>query len=202
MDAFYASVEIRDNPALKGKPLIIGSMPNERGVVATCSYEARKYGVHSGMNIKDAYRKCPDGIYMHPNFDKYKMVSARLHEIWAAYASASEYIALDEAYLDVKEKAKDWDGARQIARLIKQRTREEVGLSCSVGLAYSKTAAKRRAKKKSRMAIMRSLMRRHSGNSLQAEMSALYIRWALKQRRSLTHTGSIRFLISAITGKE
>ena len=148
MDAFYASVEIRDNPALKGKPLIIGSMPNERGVVATCSYEARKYGVHSGMNIKDAYRKCPDGIYMHPNFDKYKMVSARLHEIWAAYASASEYIALDEAYLDVKEKAKDWDGARQIARLIKKRTREEVGLSCSVGLAYSKTAAKTASEEK------------------------------------------------------
>lgn len=148
MDAFYASVEIRDNPALKGKPLIIGSVPNERGVVATCSYEARKYGVHSGMNIKDAYRHCPDGIYMHPNFDKYKEVSAKLHEIWATYASASEYIALDEAYLDIKEKAKDWDGARQIARLIKQRTRDEVGLSCSVGLAYSKTAAKTASEEK------------------------------------------------------
>lgn len=148
MDAFYASVEIRDNPQLKGKPLIIGSMPNERGVVATCSYEARKYGVHSGMNIKDAYRQCPNGIYMHPNFDKYKKVSAQLHEIWADYASASEYIALDEAYLDVKEKAKDWDGARQIAKLIKQRTRDEVGLTCSVGLAYSKTAAKTASEEK------------------------------------------------------
>ena len=148
MDAFYASVEIRDNPALEGKPLIIGSMPNERGVVATCNYEARKYGVHSGMNIKDAYRQCPDGIYMHPNFDKYKKESSRLHEIWADYASASEYIALDEAYLDVKEKAKDWDGARQIAKLIKQRTRDEVGLSCSVGLAYSKTAAKTASEEK------------------------------------------------------
>ena len=124
MDAFYASVEIRDNPQLKGKPLIIGSMPNERGVVATCSYEARKYGVHSGMNIKDAYRQCPNGIYMHPNFDKYKKVSAQLHEIWADYASASEYIALDEAYLDVKEKAKDWDGARQIAK----RSSKEPGM--------------------------------------------------------------------------
>ena len=148
MDAFYASVEIRDNPDLKGKPLIIGSMPNERGVVATCSYEARKYGVHSGMNIKDAYRKCPDGIYMHPNFEKYKTVSAKLHEIWKTYASASEYIALDEAYLDVKEKAKDWDGARQIANRIRQRTKDEVGLSCSVGLAYSKTAAKTASEEK------------------------------------------------------
>ena len=72
MDAFYASVEVRDNPALAGKPLIIGALPTERGVVATCSYEARKYGIHSAMNIKEAYRLCPNGIYMHGNFDKYR----------------------------------------------------------------------------------------------------------------------------------
>ena len=148
MDAFYASVEIRDNPSLGGKPLIIGSLPKERGVVATCSYEARKYGVHSGMNIKDAYRLCPNGIYMHPDFDKYKAVSAQLHTIWDAYASASEAVALDEAYLDVTEKAGDWDGARQIARMIKQRTRDELHLTCSVGLAYSKTAAKTASEEK------------------------------------------------------
>ena len=148
MDAFYASVEMRDDPSLRGKPLIIGSMPNERGVVATCSYEARKYGIHSAMNIKEAYRRCPNGIYMHPNFDKYKAVSAQLHEIWSAYATASEYIALDEAYLDVTEQAKDFDGARNIARTIKQRTRDEVGLSCSVGVAYSKTAAKTASEEK------------------------------------------------------
>ena len=105
MDAFYASVEVRDDPSLQGKPLIIGSLPHERGVVATCSYEARKYGVHSAMNIKDAYRLCPKGVYMHPNFDKYKAVSAQLHQIWNAYASALESVALDEAYLDVTEKA-------------------------------------------------------------------------------------------------
>ena len=148
MDAFYASVETRDDPSLRGKPLIIGSLPHERGVVATCSYEARRYGVHSGMNIKDAYRLCPGGIYRRPNFDKYKTVSAQLHAIWDAYASASEAIALDEAYLDVTEKAGDWEGARQIARLIKQRTRDELGLSCSVGLAYSKTAAKTASEEK------------------------------------------------------
>ena len=142
MDAFYASVEMRDNPALRGKPLIIGSMPNERGVVATCSYEARKYGVHSAMNIKEAYRLCPNGIYMHPDFEKYKAVSARLNEIWNTYASASERISLDEAYLDVTEQAVDWEGARRIGRTIKQRVRDEVGLTCSVGVAYSKTAAK------------------------------------------------------------
>ena len=142
MDAFYASVEIRDNPSLKGKPLIIGSLPKERGVVATCSYEARTYGVRSGMNIKEAYRLCPKGIYMHPDYNKYKAVSQKLHEIWYSYASEAEAIALDEAYLDITEQAKDEEGARRIAQLIKQRTRNEVGLTCSVGLAYSKTAAK------------------------------------------------------------
>lgn len=148
MDAFYASVEMRDDPSLRGKPLIIGSLPNERGVVATCSYEARKYGIHSAMNIKEAYRLCPGGVYMHPNFDKYTAVSEQLHEIWNAYATAAEYIALDEAYLDVTEKAVSWKGAREIARTIKQRTRDELGLSCSVGVAYSKTAAKTASEEK------------------------------------------------------
>ena len=110
MDAFYASVEIRDNPSLRGKPLIIGSLPHERGVVATCSYEARRFGVHSAMNIKEAYRLCPQGIFMHPDFDKYKAVSAQLNAIWDSYASASQRISLDEAYLDVTEQAVDWEG--------------------------------------------------------------------------------------------
>ena len=148
MDAFFASVETRDNPSLRGKPLIIGSLPQERGVVATCSYEARKYGVHSAMNIKEAYRRCPNGIYMHPNMDKYKAVSARLHEIWNTYASAAEAIALDEAYLDVTEQAKSMEGARRIARTIKQRIKAELGLTCSVGVAYSKTAAKTASEEK------------------------------------------------------
>jgi len=148
MDAFYASVEIRDNPSLRGKPLIIGARPNERGVVATCSYEARKYGVHSAMNIKEAYRLCPNGIYLHPNFEKYKRVSEQLHEIWNEYASASETIALDEAYLDVTEAAVDLAGARKIGQRIKRRTRDELGLTCSVGVAYSKTAAKTASEEK------------------------------------------------------
>ena len=148
MDAFYASVEIRDNPELAGKPLIIGSLPTERGVVATASYEARKYGVHSGMNIKEAYRLCPKGIYMHPDFDKYRAVSDQLHDIWNDYATAAESIALDEAYLDITETAGDWDGARKIAETIKRRTREEVHLTCSVGIAYSKTAAKTASEEK------------------------------------------------------
>ena len=141
-------MEIRDNPALRGKPLIIGSFPRERGVVATCSYEARKYGVHSAMNIKEAYRRCPQGIYMHPNMDKYRAVSRQLHEIWNSYASAAETVALDEAYLDVTSRAKNLEGARRIAMTIKQRTRDEIGLTCSVGVAYSKTAAKMASEEK------------------------------------------------------
>ena len=148
MDAFFASVEVRDDPSLRGKPLIIGALPHERGVVATCSYEARTYGVHSAMNIKEAYRLCPHGVYMHGNYEKYKAVSNQLHAIWNSYASASETIALDEAYLDVTERAGDFDGARRIACEIKRRTREELGLTCSVGVAYSKTAAKTASEEK------------------------------------------------------
>ena len=148
MDAFYASVEIRDDPGLKGRPLIIGALPRERGVVATCSYEARKYGVRSGMNIKEAYALCPTGVYKHPDFDRYRRVSRQLHDIWNDYADASETIALDEAYLDVTGRAASWDEARSFARRIKERTRDETGLSCSVGLAYSKSAAKTASEEK------------------------------------------------------
>lgn len=148
MDAFYASVELRDHPELKGKPLIIGSLPHERGVVATASYEARKYGVHSAMNIKEAYRLCPNGVFMHPNFDKYRAVSNQLHAIWNSYASAAETIALDEAYLDVTRTAGSWERAREFAREIKRRTLEELRLTCSVGLAYSKSAAKTASEEK------------------------------------------------------
>ncbi len=105
MDAFYAAVEMRDDPTLRGKPLIIGALPHERGVVATCSYEARRFGVRSGMNIKEACALCPDGIFRHPQFEKYKAVSAQLHEIWNTYVGAAESVALDEAYLDVTEQA-------------------------------------------------------------------------------------------------
>lgn len=148
MDAFFAAVEIRDDPSLRGKPLIIGSLPHERGVVATCSYEARRYGVHSAMNIKDAFRLCPNGVYMHPNLEKYKAISEQLHKIWNSYATALEAVAFDEAYLDVTEEAGDYAGARLIGYEIRRRIREELGLSCSVGVAYSKTAAKTASEEK------------------------------------------------------
>lgn len=148
MDAFYASVEVRDDPSLAGKPLIIGSLPTERGVVATCSYEARKFGIHSAMNIKEAYRLCPSGIFMHPNFDKYRDVSRQLRAIWNDYAVVMEPIALDEAYLDVTYSAGTFERAAEMGREIKTRVKNETGLTCSVGVAYSKTAAKTASEEK------------------------------------------------------
>ncbi len=142
MDAFYASVEMRDNPELQGKPVIIGAQPDQRGVVSTCNYEARKYGVHSAMNIKEAYRLCPNAIFIPPDFHKYQAVSEQLHEIWGEYASALEGIALDEAFLDVTSTAITFDRAREFAQEIKRRVLDETGLTCSVGLAYCKMAAK------------------------------------------------------------
>jgi len=142
MDAFYASVEVRDDPSLRGKPLIIGSLPGERGVVSTCSYEAREYGVRSAMNIKEAYSLCPNGVYMHPNMVKYKDASRQIHRIWRDFTPVLESIALDEAYLDVTETAKDFDSARVFAHEIKRRTLDEVGLTCSVGLSYCMAGAK------------------------------------------------------------
>ena len=142
MDAFYAAVEVRDDPELRGKPLIIGALPHERGVVSTCSYEARKYGVRSAMSIKEAYRLCPNGIYMHPNMGKYIDASERIHDIWLSYTDIIEYISLDEGFLDVTGSAAHFGGANIIGHLIKERTAAETGLTCSVGIGYSKTSAK------------------------------------------------------------
>jgi DNA polymerase-4/DNA polymerase IV (DinB-like DNA polymerase) len=142
MDAFYAAVEVRDNAELAGKPLIIGSLPHERGVVATASYEARKFGIHSGQSIKDAYRRCPHGIYMHPNFEKYTAISRLIREIWDTYTDLIECIALDEGYLDITQSAWLFGGAEKIGRDIKKRTLNDTGLTCSVGIGYSMMSAK------------------------------------------------------------
>ena len=142
MDAFYAAVEVRDNPNLAGKPLIIGALPDERGVVSTCSYEARKFGVRSAMSIKEAYRRCPNGIYMHPNMSKYQEASAQVRKIWSDYTDLCEYISLDEGFLDVTGSAHLFGGAQAIGHEIKRRTKDSVGLTCSVGAGYSLMSAK------------------------------------------------------------
>lgn len=142
MDAFYASIEMRDNPSLRDVPLIIGAKPSERGVVSTCNYEARKYGMRSGMNIKEAYSLCPDGTYLHPDFRKYHAVSDHLHEIWSSYSEKIEYIAFDEAYLDLTGKVHSYDEVETLALDLKKRVLDETNLTCSVGIGYSKSAAK------------------------------------------------------------
>ncbi len=142
MDAFYAAVEMRDDPRLKDKALVIGALPSERGVVATCNYKARKYGIRSAMNIKEAYNRCPGAVYMHPNFTKYRKVSAELYRIWSDYSDCIERISLDEAYLDVSEKLADFGEAMELARQIQSRTLRELRLGCSVGVGYSLMSAK------------------------------------------------------------
>ena len=148
MDAFYASVEIRDNPRLKDKPVVIGALPNERGVVSTCNYIARKYGIHSAMNIKEAYRLCPHAVFMHGDYEKYHQVSAQLHHIWETYADVTEYIAWDEGYLDVTRMVRNFHSPEELGLLIKARVKAETGLTCSVGIGYSKSAAKTASEEK------------------------------------------------------
>lgn len=142
MDAFFAAVEAQDNPAYRGQPLVVGALPGQRGVVSTASYEARKFGVRSAMPIAEAYQRCPQAIYVKPRIDRYHAVSKDLHQIWASYTNRLEFLALDEAYLDLTDLALTWDQAVDLAREIKHRTKETLGLTCSLGLAYSKAAAK------------------------------------------------------------
>jgi len=142
MDMFFAAVEIRDDPSLAGKPLIIGAMPGSRGVVSTCSYEARKFGVRSAMPISEAYRRCPHGIYMHPNGHKYVAASRQIQGICSRYTDLMEYYSLDEGSLDVTGSTKLFGSAEHIGLEIKRRIREETGLPCSVGIGYSIMSAK------------------------------------------------------------
>src|SRR3954468_20886049 len=141
MDAFYASVEQRDNPELRGKPVAVGSS-RERGVVAAASYEARRYGVHSAMASVTAKRKCPDLVFVKPRFEVYKQVSLQIRDIFAEYTSLVEPLSLDESYLDVTEKLKGIAHATQIARELRLRIREQTGLTASAGVSYNKFLAK------------------------------------------------------------
>ena len=142
MDAFFAAIEMRDNPELKGKPLIIGALPTERGVVTTCSYEARKFGIHSAMNIKEAYRRCPHGIFMHGDMKKYARASEEIHKIMLKYTDCIEFVALDEGYMDVTASLRLFGSAEEIGRQLKKEVFEKVGVTCSVGVSYCMMGAK------------------------------------------------------------
>lgn len=141
MDAFYASVEQRDNPNLRGKPVAVGGS-KERGVVAAASYEARQYGIHSALASAIAHRKCPHLIFVKPNFEKYRAVSQQIREIFHEYTDLVEPLSLDEAYLDVTKNKKGIETATRIARQIRQSIWEQTGLHASAGISINKFLAK------------------------------------------------------------
>ncbi|MVT09858.1 DNA polymerase IV [Chitinophaga tropicalis] len=143
MDAFYASVEQRDNPEYRGKPIVVGGSPEGRGgVVATASYEARKFGVRSAMPSKRALQLCPDAIFVRPRFDVYKDVSRHIREIFSRYTDIIEPLSLDEAYLDVTTDKQHIGSAIEIAKLIKQAIWDELNLTASAGISVNKFVAK------------------------------------------------------------
>ncbi|MBT5330524.1 MAG: DNA polymerase IV [Porticoccaceae bacterium] len=142
MDAFYASVEQRDNPELRGKPVIVGGKPDSRGVVAACSYEARKFGIHSAMPSSRAGRLCPDAIFVKGRFDAYREASRQMHEIFHEYTDLIEPLSLDEAYLDVTHCEHCQGSATLIAKEIKLKVKERMNLVVSAGVSYNKFLAK------------------------------------------------------------
>ena len=141
MDAFYASVEQRDNPELRGKPVAVGGS-RERGVVAAASYESRKFGVRSAMASVTARRLCPDLIFVPPRFDVYRAVSLQIRRIFAEHTLVIEPLSLDEAYLDVTENLQNIPSATEIATMIRAKILEETGLTASAGISYNKFLAK------------------------------------------------------------
>lgn len=145
MDAFYASVEQRDRPEFRGRPVIVGADPQDgrgRGVVAACSYEARKFGIHSAMPISQAFRRCPDGVFLRPDMAKYIEASRHIREIFRKLTPLVEPISIDEAFLDVSEKASDEREAIRLARRLKAGIFRRHRLTASVGIGPSKFIAK------------------------------------------------------------
>ena len=142
MDAFYASVEQRDNPEYRGKPLAVGGSANQRGVVAAASYEARKFGIHSAMPSKIAIARCPNLIIVYPRFDTYRKISAQIHNIFRYYTDIFEPVALDEAYLDVTENKQGLPYASTVARHIRAKIYQETNLTASAGVSINKFLAK------------------------------------------------------------
>lgn len=142
MDAFYASVEQRDRPELRGLPVIVGADPKGRGVVSACSYEARTFGVHSAMPISRAYRACPQGIYLPVDMDKYARVSAEIMAVLSAFSPLVEPVSVDEAFIDLTGTETLWGPPFEAVRRIKARIKDETGLTASAGLAANKFVAK------------------------------------------------------------
>ncbi|TNE87568.1 MAG: DNA polymerase IV [Deltaproteobacteria bacterium] len=142
MDAFYASVEQRDDPALRGRPVVVGGTPDGRGVVAAASYEARAFGVRSAMSASKARKLCPDAVFLRGDFGKYRRVSRQVFAIFHDTTELVEGLSLDEAYLDVTENKLGMDRASEIAKLVRARIKDELSLTASAGVAPLKFVAK------------------------------------------------------------
>ena len=142
MDAFFAAVEQRDFPKYRNKPLVVGGDPFSRGVVATCSYEARPYGIHSAMPTSRAYRLCPQAIFVRPRFEAYQEVSQCIRQIFFDFTDLVEPLSLDEAYLDVTRSERNNGSATLIAKAIKSRIKQSTQLTASAGVSYNKFLAK------------------------------------------------------------
>lgn len=142
LDAFFASVEQRENPELKGKPVIVGAGPHERGVVSTCSYEARKFGVRSAMPSRTAYKLCPHGIFVPPDMKRYKAASRQVFAIFSRYTPFVQPVSIDEAFLDISGSAHLFGGGEKLAHDLRRAVREECALTCSAGLAPNRLLAK------------------------------------------------------------
>lgn len=142
MDAFYAAIEVLDHPGWKGKPLVVGSPPDKRGVVATCSYEARKFGIHSAMPSRTAGKLCPHAVFVEPRMGRYAEISGRIMAIFEEFTPLVEPLSLDEAFLDVAGALHIWGDTVAIARDLKERIRSRIGLTASVGVAPNKFLAK------------------------------------------------------------
>jgi DNA polymerase-4 len=142
MDMFYAAVEMRDRPELRGKPLVVGGRPDSRSVATTANYEARQFGIHSGMSCAQARRLCPQCLFIPPDFKKYQQVSEQIHAIFHEFTDLVESVSLDEAYLDVTRNKKNEPSATRLAREIKARIFTATGLTASAGVAASRFVAK------------------------------------------------------------
>ena len=142
MDAFYAAVEQRDNPSLRGRPVIVGSPPDRRGVVATCSYEARRFGVRSAMPSREAFRLCPTAVFIKPDMQRYQEASVRIFKVLECFSPLVEPISIDEAFLDVSGVLRLFGNPENIASLLRRQIRAELDLPASVGIAHNKFLAK------------------------------------------------------------
>lgn len=142
MDAFYAAIEQRDHPELRGRAVIVGGPPDRRGVVASCSYEARQFGIHSAMPSRTAFRLCPQAVFLPARFEVYRAVSTHIMQIFHTFTDLVEPLSLDEAYLDVTHRTHTWEEAAMLAQTIKQQIRKRTQLTGSAGVSFNKFLAK------------------------------------------------------------